>query len=82
MNNSISDIARTAKMIVASYAFLSKDNGNISIVNIHPPYHAALIRPDGEMLETSMDDIEISMVTDYWQRNKKYMKVEHYAEVL
>lgn len=67
---------------INGYAFLPKDNGNISIVSIHPPYHAALIRPDGEMLETSMDDIELSIVTDYWQRNKKYMEVEHYAEVL
>jgi len=82
MSSSIDDIVSSAKMIVAGYAFLPKDGGNISIVSIHPPYHAALIRPDGEMLETSMDNIELSIVMDYWQRNKKYMEVEHYAEVL
>lgn len=53
-------IIHSADMIVAGYAFLKMDDGNIRIVNIHPPHHAAVIRSSGEMLETNMDDIEFS----------------------
>lgn len=83
MNNSI-DIDKTlrsADMIVAGYAFSKMDDGNVRIVNIHPPHHAAVIRANGEMLETNMDNIEFSIVMDYWHRNKKLME-EQYAEVL
>lgn len=77
----LNDIAHSADMIVAGYAFTRMDGGNIRIVSIHPPYHAAVIRVDGEMLETNMDDIEFSIVMDYWHRNKKHME-EQYSEVL
>ena len=29
---------------------------------------------DGELTETNMDDIEISTVQKYWNRNKKLME--------
>lgn len=74
-------IMQSADMIVSGYAFHRKDDGNIRIVNTHPPHHAAVIRANGEMLETNMDDIEFSIVMDYWHRNKKHME-EQYAEVL
>lgn len=83
MNNNLNldEITRSADMIVAGYAFTHMNDGNIRIVNIHPPYHAAIIRTDGEMLETNMDEIEFSIVMEYWHRNKKHME-EQYAEVL
>lgn len=77
----INEIVGSAAMIVAGYAFLRMEDGNVRVISIHPPYHAVVIRPNGEMLETSMDDIELSIVSDYWQRNKKNME-EQYAEVL
>lgn len=83
MDSSIdfNEIMQSADMIVSGYAFHRKDDGNIRIVNIHPPHHAAVIRTNGEMLETNMDDIELSIVLEYWHRNKKLME-EQYAEVL
>jgi len=77
----INNIVSSATMIVAGYAFLPMKDGNVQIVCIHPPYHALVIRHSGEMLETNMDDIELSIVSDYWQRNKKHMEEQH-AEVL
>ena len=35
---------------------------------------AAVLRLSGEMLETSMDDIELAIVQDYLQKNLKYME--------
>ena len=32
---------------------------------------------DGVVLETSMDDIEIDIVLDYYHRNKKYLEVAY-----
>ena len=29
---------------------------------------------EGEVIETNMDDIEISIVQKYWNRNKKLME--------
>lgn len=34
---------------------------------------AAFISDNGEVLETSMDDIELDIVLDYYKRNNKYM---------
>ena len=44
------------------------------MLNLNKPDRAAVLRPSGEVLETSMDDIELSIVTEYLQRNLKYME--------
>ena len=36
---------------------------------------------DGDVLETNMDDIEISIVRKYWNRNKNIVE-KAYAQVL
>lgn len=75
----IEQLAASADMIVCGYAFTQKEGGNISVINVYPPYHAAIITTDGEMIESDMDDIELSIVLDYWKRNKKYMEEYKYA---
>ncbi|MCD8385394.1 MAG: toxin-antitoxin system, toxin component [Bacteroidales bacterium] len=68
----IEDIIDKAKFIVSGYAFLAKED-NVSIVNLNPPHHAALIRPNGEVLETNMYDIELEIVLNkYWAKNKPF----------
>ena len=42
--------------------------------SIHPPYHALVMTSEGEITETNMNDIEISIVQKYWIRNKKLME--------
>ena len=79
--NNIEQIASNAIMIVCGYAFMKMDNSNIRIVSLQAPHHALVISAEGEVLETSMDDVELEIVLGYWERNKKHME-DAYAEVL
>lgn len=65
-------------MIVCGYAFSETENHFIRIVNLHAPFHALVMERNGEAIETNMDDIEISIVMKYWNRNKKLLE-EAYA---
>lgn len=78
-NIDIDSIIENATMIVCGYAFSKLEDGNIRIISIEPPYHASILQPDGEIVETDMDDIEMEIVNDYWKRNKKYMEDSIYA---
>lgn len=81
-DHKLSQIIDSAAMIVGGYAFTRMDNGNIRVIDLNEPHHASVIRPNGEVIETSMDDVETDIVEEYWQRNKKYMEEENHAEVL
>lgn len=72
------EIAGKADMIVCGYAFTHKEDGNLSIVNLNSPYHALVMTPSNQVIETNMDDIEISIVIKLWNRNKKLLE-EAYA---
>lgn len=67
------EVADTAELIVNGYAF-TKDGNNIRVLNLNRPDRAAFINIVGEVLETSMDDIELDIILDYYNRNKKYME--------
>ena len=71
-------IADEADVIIDGYAFIKKEEGRITIVNLNREGHAALVFPSGEVVETSMDDIELSIAMDYLERAKAYME-ESYA---
>lgn len=75
----ISEVIDSASMIVCGYAFIQMNDGNIRIVGLEEPNHAAVIRRNGEMLETDMDEIEFSIIQNYWQRNKECMEEVDYA---
>ena len=53
------------------------DENNIKVVNLNSPDKALLMDYTGDVLETSMNDIEIDIVLDYYHRNKKYMEVQY-----
>ncbi len=74
----IKAIADNADMIVSGYAF-TKDGEIIRVLNLESPDKALVINLAGEMLETSMDDIEIEIVTDIYMRNQKYLEDPVYA---
>ncbi len=78
--HNIREIADAAEMIVNGYAF-TRDDKNIKVLNLNRPDRAALIRNNGEVLETSMDDVELDIILDYYRRNEKYMGCNH-AEIL
>ena len=66
-------IADEADVIIDGYAFIKKEEGRITIVNLNREGHAALVFPSGEVVETSMDEIELTIAMDYLKRAKKYM---------
>ncbi len=70
----IAKVADDADMIVNGYAF-TKAGQNIRILNLNNPNRAAVINKEADVIETNMDDIEIVIVTDYYNRNKKYMEI-------
>lgn len=68
----IKEIADRADMIVNGYAF-TRENGQIKILNLNNTEKATVISGDGKVLETTMDDIEISIVLDCWNDNREFM---------
>ena len=69
----IKSIADGADIIVNGYAFTRKDDG-IDVLNLNSPDKAVVFSIDGSVLETTMDDIELSIVNRYLLQNLKYME--------
>lgn len=69
----VAEVADAAEVIVNGYAF-TKFEENIKVLNLKRPDKAALISKVGEVLETSMDDVELDIVLDYYKKNQKYME--------
>ena len=69
----LKEIADQADMIVNGYAF-TKEGSQIRILNLNNPEKALVISDDGKVLETTMDDIEIRIVLDYWDNNREFME--------
>lgn len=66
-------IADKADLIVNGYAF-SKCIEGYRVLNLNRPERAIVLSMEGETLETTMDDIEIQIVKDYYKKNKKFME--------
>lgn len=75
----IEKISQNATMIVCGYAFTLTEDKHVQVIDLRAPHHALLMTEDGEVLETSMDDIEISIVQDYWSKNQKLAEEVAYA---
>ena len=71
----IREIADKADMIVNGYAF-TRENNQIKILNLNNLDKALVISEAGEVLETTMDDIEIRIVLDYWDSDREFMEDE------
>lgn len=67
----IEKVAQSADFIVNGYSFICGD-GNVRVLNLNDTARAAVLDMSGELLETSMDDIEISIVQAYWEKNKQF----------
>ena len=66
-------VADAADMIVNGYAFTQSPEG-YRVLNLNRPDRAAVFSKDEKVLETSMDDIEISIVENYLKKNRKFME--------
>lgn len=72
MNSKMIEIADNADMIVEGYAFTS-DAVGCRVIDLDNADNAMVINADDEVIETSMDDIEISIVLDIYKHNKQFM---------
>ncbi len=77
-NDDLLKISSAANMIVCGYAFSKTEDSNVRVLDLKEPHHALLMSAQGDVLETTMDDVELSIVEGYWEKNKKYME-ESYA---
>ncbi|MBQ0023881.1 MAG: hypothetical protein KBT29_11665 [Prevotellaceae bacterium] len=69
----IKTIADRADMIVNGYAFERRTDG-IHVLNLNHPDKASVFNSEDETIETTMDDIEISIVRKYLIANRIYME--------
>ena len=71
--NNIIEIADNADMIINGYAF-TKDAESIRVLNLNNRAKAVCLDKNGKVLETSMDDIEIGIVKQYYGKNVALME--------
>lgn len=74
------EIADAASTIIDGYAMELLENG-VRITNLHQLEHVTFVSPKGEVLETTMDDIELSIAMKHYQRAIAYAEDDN-AEVL
>lgn len=67
----IEKVAQSADFIVNGYSFIC-EAGKVRVLNLNDTARAAVLDKNGDVLETSMDDIEISIVQAYWEKNKQF----------
>ena len=70
LDNKLKEIADNADLIIAGYSFTKGDNGFVRILNLENPKQACLLQKNGEMLETTMDDITLLKVQSYYLKNR------------
>jgi len=69
----IKTIADNADVIINGYAF-TQEGDEIHVLNLNCPDKAVVFSLDDEVLETTMDDIELSIVNRYLPQYLKYME--------
>ena len=66
-------VADQADMIINGYAFTKEDNA-IRVLNLNNPEKAVVLDSAENVIETSMDDIEIHIVKKYLENNREFME--------
>ena len=72
----ITTIASAAGMIVNGYAFTNTAEGRVKVLNLNAPTSALVLDREGAVLETSMDDMEVGIVQDYYRNNKEFLEAD------
>lgn len=70
----VKKVADEADLIIAGYAFSKCDMG-YRVINLHHPEKAVVLSEAGEPLEMSMDDIELKIVIDIYNKDKEFLEV-------
>lgn len=69
----IIQIADAADMIVNGYAFTRCPEG-YRVLNLNRPDRAVVFSKNGDVLETSMDDIEVRIAVNYFEKNRRFLE--------
>ena len=69
----IERLADAADMIVAGYAF-TKDGDLVRVINLDNLNSTAVIDRKDKIIETTMCDIEIEILKEIYNINKKYLE--------
>ena len=69
----IKQVADAADMIVNGYAFSRCPEG-YRVLNLNRPERAVVFSKNGDVLETSMDDIEVRIAGDYLEKNRRFVE--------
>ena len=65
--------AEEALVIIRGFA-ISRCNEGFRVLNLNDGEGAAIMSPDGTLIETNMDDIEVSIAKAYMMSALKYME--------
>ena len=71
--NNILEIADNADLIINGYAF-TKEAAVIRVLNLNNKTKAVCLDRNGKVLQTSMDDIEICIVKNYYEKNMSLLE--------
>ena len=66
-------IAQKADVIINGFAVVKEDN-LLKIINLNNLYGVAVLKPDGTLIETNMDSIELSIANAYMQQALAYIE--------
>ena len=62
---------------MCGYAFLQREDGFVSILNLNHPDCAMVINKNCDVIETNMDPIEQQIVLEICRKNLQFMEVEY-----
>lgn len=64
----IYEVADKADFIVNGYAFTATENNWFRVLNLNNTNSAAVIDEKGRMIETTMDDSELDIITEIYSK--------------
>ena len=70
----VDDVAARADVIIGGLAAPAREGG-IKVVNLNTGIGAAVFAPDGTLVETNMDDIELAIARDVQAEAVTYAEV-------
>lgn len=71
--NEIEKFVQNADFIVNGYAFFCNE-ATVRVLDLNDTSRATVINREGQVISTSMADVEISIVLTYWNRNRQLIE--------
>ena len=71
----IEKIADGADMIIAGFSYTLTDRKTIRVLNLYNPAEACVLEENGDVIETTMDDMMLARVQGYYLKNREFMEV-------